>query len=1142
MFQCDLTHSMQLFSADYVAHLNSADVFNLDLPFISSSANGGTLAMWKRQLDPFITVLPTSSDSVLPILFNHPECILSVHITVYLPTRGKESEFLQALAILDNTIEEVKLLHSGAELFVRGDANVNPRNSARFSLLKHFVNENSLHSIDFGHPTYHHFLGDGASDSQLDVILLSNKHSEKLVTIHCKLDDPLINSHHDLIISSFILTLDSKVVPDQTKNIVAPRIQNDRLKVTWDDEGIEKYKQIAPYLSELFLRWNDPSSKSSVSVLLQTTNSFLSHVASKTNQAIALNKKVNIRSRNIPRPISISYGQMLSANRKYKALVNSTNATEDQIASAKSELKNRRTSHRRLVRSTNASASIKRDGNLNVADFAQVQKSLKQSKSQNSSDLQTLTVANKVYTSPNIPDGFFDSLSTLKTQQNEFSSPQSQRLLDDYDNIIEICSQGPSIPPISLKDSTEILLNLKPSVNDFFSITANHFIKLGGTGLQHFNNLMNLLISDTTLICSPELNSVYANILYKGHKKDKTSERSYRTISTCPLIAKALDTYLRRLNMKVWMPHEAETQFQGEGSSHELAGLLLTETIQRSMYHLIQPLYTLYLDALSAFDRVIIEFLIRNLYLTGTKGQELLFIKERLKNRLTFCEWNKDLMGPIADTKGVEQGGVNSDMYYKMTNKEQLQSAQDSELGVLLHDIVISSIGLADDVVLTSNNLSSLNCLLHLTKIYCSKNHVKLVPDKTKLQLFLPKNLKIYGDYFKCTNSLVIDSMPISFVEETDHVGITRSVNGNLPHLLHRVSSFKKAMSSALHVGIARKHRGNPAAALRVLQVYGIPVLTSGVASLVLNKSESDIMEKTVLDSLLNLQKLIQKTPRPVVCFLAGSLPGIAILHLRQLSIFGMITRLPDSILNSLARSSLVCDKVSSRSWFHQIRELCIQYNLPHPLCLLDYPPSKLHFKSLTKRHVYNYWEESLQKEATQLSSLKYFHPHHMSLSNPHPIWSMAGSNPFEVSKATVQARMLSGRYPTDHLSRHWYPSRSGKCLLPLCATNESAGTLEHILLFCPSLAKCRQSLISLADKLSLNDPITGCILATAMNNLNSTFTVQFLLDCSSLTLVKDSVSIYGPEVLQKLFYFSRTWCYNIHRRRCTLLGLWSYR
>ena len=162
-------------------------------------------------------------------------------------------------------------------------------------------------------------------------------------------------------------------------------------------------------------------------------------------------------------------------------------------------------------------------------------------------------------------------------------------------------------------------------------------------------------------------------------------------------------------------------------------------------------------------------------------------------------------MGPIADTKGVEQGGVNSDMYYKMTNKEQLQSAQDSELGVLLHDIVISSIGLADDVVLTSNNLSSLNCLLHLTKIYCSKNQVKLVPDKTKLQLFLPKNLKIYGDYFKCTNSLVIDSMPISFVEETDHVGITRSVNGNLPHLLHRVSSFKKAMSSALHVGIARK-------------------------------------------------------------------------------------------------------------------------------------------------------------------------------------------------------------------------------------------------------------------------------------------------------------------------------------------------
>ena len=37
------------------------------------------------------------------------------------------------------------------------------------------------------------------------------------------------------------------------------------------------------------------------------------------------------------------------------------------------------------------------------------------------------------------------------------------------------------------------------------------------------------------------------------------------------------------------------------------------------------------------------------------------------------------------------------------------------------------------------------------------------------------------------------------------------------------------------------------------------------------------------------------------------------------------------------------------------------------------------------------------------------FRAEFMSLSHPHPIWTSAGSSPFEVKKANVQARMLSG-------------------------------------------------------------------------------------------------------------------------------------
>ena len=92
--------------------------------------------------------------------------------------------------------------------------------------------------------------------------------------------------------------------------------------------------------------------------------------------------------------------------------------------------------------------------------------------------------------------------------------------------------------------------------------------------------------------------------------------------------------------------------------SHELASFLLTETVQFSLNVSKQPVYALFLDAKSAFDRVVPQRLIRNLFLAGTNDQRLLHIDQRLKSRRTYCEFDKQMMGPIIDTRGLEQGGV----------------------------------------------------------------------------------------------------------------------------------------------------------------------------------------------------------------------------------------------------------------------------------------------------------------------------------------------------------------------------------------------------------------------------------------------------------------------------------------------------
>ena len=86
------------------------------------------------------------------------------------------------------------------------------------------------------------------------------------------------------------------------------------------------------------------------------------------------------------------------------------------------------------------------------------------------------------------------------------------------------------------------------------------------------------------------------------------------------------------------------------------------------------------------------------------------------------------------------------------------------------------------------------------------------------------------------------------------------------------------------------------------------------------------------------------------------------------------------------------------------------------------------------------------------------------SLSRPHPILWNPGANPYEVGKAVIQLRTLSGRYRTAMLTRHWSQFRRGTCPVPRC---QEFKTLEHLLIYCPYYKQTRGRL----KKLWLSTP-----------------------------------------------------------------------
>ena len=67
---------------------------------------------------------------------------------------------------------------------------------------------------------------------------------------------------------------------------------------------------------------------------------------------------------------------------------------------------------------------------------------------------------------------------------------------------------------------------------------------------------------------------------------------------------------------------------------------------------------------------------------------------------------------------------------------------------------------------------------------------------------------------------------------------------GNLPTILARFTAHKNALGAILHTGMARSHRGNPAASLHVHTVYAAPILFSGIAPLVLSDYETYLVNQ----------------------------------------------------------------------------------------------------------------------------------------------------------------------------------------------------------------------------------------------------------------------------------------------------------
>ena len=138
----------------------------------------------------------------------------------------------------------------------------------------------------------------------------------------------------------------------------------------------------------------------------------------------------------------------------------------------------------------------------------------------------------------------------------------------------------------------------------------------------------------------------------------------------------------------------------------------------------------------------------------------------------------------------------------------------------------------------------------------------------------------------------------------------------------------------------------------------------SVLGSLFLSQKEVSIVDQQCKRTLQNIMRLSVSSPASLVYF-------VAIINLRQLTLFGLVSRLKGDPLHQHDVHTLLTSSLTTQSWFIQVKNLLLQHHLPHTLHLLQAPLSKESFKKLVKSG-----RKSLEQR------LPYYQTKHLSLGS----------------------------------------------------------------------------------------------------------------------------------------------------------------
>ena len=1087
----------------------------------------GAAIAWNNDIHGKVTALESNYDrySSIKIRLGSENLIA---ISLYAPTSGKDDEFLECLSYLTNFIDSNKSARD--YLLIGMDANCSEKSTKRRkSALSSFCAKFNLRQHKSNKPTFHH--NNQTSESSIDFFLISE--SERLKTGNilqlCTLENPLNMSSHDPLLCTTSVPL-CIADNESTAKYSDTYIKFEQANIIWKETKLAQYQDLAgAVLTETLKFWNNPESIPHLcslfpTLLVQCADMTLDSKPKRNNDLGFRKSKTIMKAERALKKAHNRWkmcGKPMSKLDQARKLYIEARSNLQRIIRCEENTKNLRTNVFLM--------------NADIYDKKRVYARMKRARNEKSTKPNKLYTSAGEYSGDDILEGFAadsEFSSTARGKYEEFDNDFYELCRSDNSYIFEFKGEDQvKIPEMSRKDFTDIVYKeMKPGkACDAYKLTVEHIRECGEAAQECIRHLINMIINNIYYLTCPQIKVGLGSCIFKGKKKPVEQANSYRRVTVTPHIGAILDRYLN----PIARDHLKAVQNSGqygftEGISYLMAAVERGEC-QRWALDNKMTCYGISLDGEAAFPSVEREILLSELNHIGEKGDFLRYSKNVYENTDCHIKLEGKLSRKFSEFTGTRQGHVRADTHYKTYINPCLNSVDRACIGFNIGPICVGATCCADDLYLSSDSPSSLQSLLNIVSHYAKRYRVSFNTSKTKAVITGSKHDM---NYYKDLQIWSLNGEHVKVVENNDHLGlIVSGWQEEQKNIDKKISKCRASLFAMLGPAYAYRCKLSPVIQHHLWQTYNLPVLVSGLSALPIRPAHMSSLRLFHHKILRGILKLSPASPIPSLYFLLGELPLENKIDLEALTLFFSIWSNPATKLFEIVKYILKMADKNSLTWANHIRLVCLKYELPDPLHLLQYPaPSKASWKELIKTRVTVAAEQHWRREASNNSKMKYLNVNLLGLcGRPHPALLNIKTTR-DTEKLRLHLKFLSGDFLTQQRIAKERKTSGPQCRI--CTAPEE--DICHVLTTCRGTADVRERILpELLNTVAKANPCSGLL---DLPELSMQTLTQFILDCGSPNLNNNIRLSYDHPITPEIFRISRDWCFSINNARTRLL------